>query len=164
MTVSSPIFTTMLWIVQLSPIVVVMVCVCGGGGGMQHQNFQFSIGCSARTSTHTLCAEQSNNGSTKQGLLPDPIQQNSPTHPLGSKLDRYQSQSMRYVLVVEDARILVVLDQVDGQGRHLGDHDSAYRVGHAGVGLGQYEGYEMGRDGEYFHLGKALLGHPEIFD
>ena len=33
MTVSSPIFTTMLWIVQLSPIVVVMVRVCVWGGG-----------------------------------------------------------------------------------------------------------------------------------
>jgi hypothetical protein len=70
---------------------------------------------------------------------------------------------MRDVLVIEDARILVILDQVDGQCRDLGDHDPTQGVGHAGVGFGQYEGYEMGSDGEYFHLGKALLGHVSMW-
>lgn len=42
-------------------------------------------------------------------------------------------------LVVEDGRVDLDLDEVDGDGGDLGDHDAAEGVGHAGVGVSELE-------------------------
>jgi len=66
---------------------------------------------------------------------------------------------MRNILVVQDAGIIVKLDEVYGQRGHLSNHDTTQRVGHARVRLREHEIYFMRSNVLYFDFGKALLRH-----
>ena len=50
--------------------------------------------------------------------------------------DGDEAEAVGNVLVVEDRRVLMELDKIDGQSRNLSDHYSAQGVGHTGVRVG----------------------------
>lgn len=62
-------------------------------------------------------------------------------------------------LVVEDGRVDLDLDEVDGDRGDLGDHDAAEGVGHAGVGFAQFKFAVI-----VLHLADPDLGEPLVRD
>lgn len=53
--------------------------------------------------------------------------------------ERDEAEAVGYELVIEDGGVHLDLDQVDGDGRHLGNHHPPERVRHGGIGVAQLE-------------------------
>lgn len=66
---------------------------------------------------------------------------------------------MRDDLVQQHSGVVLEVHQVDGQRGHLGDHDSAQRVGHADVRVRELELDVVGLHVQDVDGGVSVVGH-----
>jgi hypothetical protein len=57
----------------------------------------------------------------------------------GCRCERDEAEAVRYELVIEDGGVYLDLDEVDGDGGHLGDQYAAEGIGHARVSVAELE-------------------------